>query len=58
MEDVLDKDLEEAVHMEFPFSASTHDIYKCPNWTKALLYQYNTLEHVHEAIKLFNITSA
>ena len=58
MEDVLDKEIEEAVHQEFPFSASKYDIYRCPNWAKALLYQYNTLENVHDVIKLFNISSA
>ena len=58
MEDTIDKDIEEAVHSVFPFSSSQEVIYKCPNWTKSLLYQFNTLENVHNVIKKFNISTA
>ena len=58
MKDELDREMEEAVHQEFPFTSSNQEIYRCPNWAKALLYQYNTLENVHDIIKLFNISSA
>lgn len=53
-EDNLESKIKNAVEEVFPFSASSVAIYRCPNWAKALLYQYYTLNSVHEIIKLYN----
>jgi len=37
-EDKLPQHILDAVHKVLPFSSSQNEIYRCPNWSKMLLY--------------------
>ena len=53
--DELNQRMINAVEHLFPFTQNSKGkTMKCPNWAKALLFRYNTLEDVERIIKFFN----